>query len=277
MIRRLAVILAGVALFGCATGQPELLSQFRKAIVYDDRVQRDVDEELRTILTVTEHADRANVYRVDLIRGLRYRGIAGVSLGEAEPDRRVILLDYELAEKGVMGPRSSLERWHLRKVLAHEIGHEVAGHTANMATVSNALQGTNILGRGMSYVPGPVGWIGAAIAWASVGVSYANVYLYGRQAELEADRKAMEYWRKLGWPCGFWVQWFDGLRVAGIEGDFRHPTEGRLEQARAACPAVEVAKVPRIMFRKPEKPSETPPAPAEQQRGATPKARSPNE
>lgn len=273
MICRLTVILTGVALFGCATGQPEQLRQFRSAEVFDSRVQAEVDDELRTILKVTEHSDRANFYRVYLIRGLRQKGIAGFSLGEAEPGRRVVLLDYELAQKGVDGGLGSFDRWQLRTVLTHEVGHGVAGHVANMATVSNALQGVNILGRGMSYVPGPVGWIGAGIAWASFGASYANVYLYGRQAELEADRKAMEYWRKLGWPCGFWVRWFEALQEAEIKGDFRHPTEGRLEQARGTCPAAEVAKVPRIVFRKPEKP----PAPAEQQRGATPTGRSPDQ
>ena len=146
----------------------------------------------------------------------------------------------------------------LRKILTHEIAHEVAGHVANLETASNILQGVNVVGRGMSWVPGPVGWVGAALAWGSAGASYVSAYVYGREAELEADRKAIEYWKRLSWPCGFWVRWFEALQEAGVKGDFRHPTEGRLEQAKGFCPPEEVAKVPRLVVRKPAKEQATP-------------------
>ena len=70
----------------------------------------------------------------------------------------------------------------------HEIAHDVANHYANQRTIHTSLSVTNTAGQVLSYVPGPVGWAGAAVSWLTFGASHASSYLYGRQQELEADR-----------------------------------------------------------------------------------------
>jgi hypothetical protein len=59
---------------------------------------------------------------------------------------------------------------------------------------------------------------------------------YSSSAELQADRKGMEYWQKLGWDCRHWVRLFQNFVKQGYHGDVDHPTVERLNQAVNLCP-----------------------------------------
>jgi hypothetical protein len=52
--------------------------------------------------------------------------------------------------------------------------------------------------------------------------------------ELEADRRGMEYFKRLGWSCKVWV---DGRRRAADQGnvDAEHDRSAMYEQARQLC------------------------------------------
>jgi hypothetical protein len=58
---------------------------------------------------------------------------------------------------------------------------------------------------------------------------------YSLASELAADRKAIEYWRKIGWDCRILIQLFRGFLDQGYTGDPNHPTEQRLTQASSLC------------------------------------------
>jgi hypothetical protein len=64
---------------------------------------------------------------------------------------------------------------------------------------------------------------------------------YSRAAELDADRKAMEYWQKLGWDCQHWVRLFLDFIAQGYRGDIDHPTQERLTQAVQICAQQQLA------------------------------------
>ncbi len=76
----------------------------------------------------------------------------------------------------------------------------------------------------------------ARITGADLGlplfVSFRN---YSPAVELAADRKAIEYWKKIGWDCDIWVKLFRGFLDHGYIGDLDHPTKERLSQAIRIC------------------------------------------
>jgi predicted Zn-dependent protease len=130
-------------------------------------------------------------------------------------DRR-IYISYELARAAFKNTNS---RWLLRQILAHEIAHERSGHASGGATAA--------------YDRAPHGVITAADIGLPPRVRFQN---YSLDKELEADRIGLEYWKKLGWDCGIWVNILSGFKKRNYAGDAFHPTEDRLRQAIQACP-----------------------------------------
>lgn len=64
---------------------------------------------------------------------------------------------------------------------------------------------------------------------------YAKRHLIPAHArELEADAKAFEYWKKLGWDCHIIRKRFED--TGGVGGTSIHSNHERLEQARRLCP-----------------------------------------
>ena len=219
----LLLVVASIA-GGCATAKYQELP--------NAAVQQYVTALGQRILAVTEKANDAAKYEFKLSE-LRKHGALGVSVGN-----HVIYIDHEFAQKNyqTLGGRTTTHfPPYLAMVLAHEIAHDIAGHAVKGEAISTVTTTGQLVGRGLSYVPGPIGWAGAGVSWLMYGAGTASAYLYGREQELEADRKAIAYWKALRWRCEVWVERFQLLADKGITGDFRHPTEGRLAQARALC------------------------------------------
>jgi len=86
----------------------------------------------------------------------------------------------------------------------------------------------------MSNAPGVIGLVGSGISLASTLAAGATAQLYSRSAELEADRLGIDYWKRLGWDCSFWVRRFEHLFEREIE-DFSHPAGARLKQSVDLC------------------------------------------
>ena len=189
--------LAGVLLWsGCGVFIPHPPVP-HELLVEDAAIEAYAASLMRTILAVTPHAHVADRYQLHLARLQTWRGLAGAAAGAG-----IIYVDYDLARRAFANPQSSAATW-FAMVLAHEIGHEVAGHVARARFAAR-------------YAPS---WNDAA----------------GQQArELEADRLAIGYWRALSWDCGVWVRRFEADLRAGRDG-LHHPTDRRLGQARALC------------------------------------------
>ena len=163
------------------------------------------------IVAVSEHYDRSTTFRFKLADFTR-PDILGLSIGKQR-----IFISYELTR---MAYRSNKYRWLLRHTLAHEIAHDVLGRGStdsdNMAS-NKAGFANRITGRDLGLPP--------QVAFRP----------YSRAAELGADRKAMEYWQKLGWDCHHWVRLFLDFAAQGYQGDADHPTQERLTQAVQIC------------------------------------------
>lgn len=191
-----------------------------------------IEKEARQILGVTENARIASSYRFRLANFSqvpKFKNVLGMSLGNHE-----IYIDYQVAA------RATYDQNHLqflRRLLAHEIAHDVADHSPNRQALAGAFTILNSIGSGMSYLSGAVGWAGTALSWGSSLGGRAGLELYSRSQELEADKLGIEYWKRLGWNCRYWVLYFQNLAGRGFEGNFHHPTKGRLEQAEELCPA----------------------------------------
>ncbi len=219
VINQLGLFLA-TALFlsSCATAKLPRIPTYQ-----DSHVQDFVNIEARRILAVTPNANQVNSYRFLLADGKEW---GGMSVGN-----HVIYIDYNTARAALEGG-NGLEQ--LRITLAHEIGHDVAGHMANQKAIVNSANIAQLIGKGMSYVPGVIGLAGSAISFISGWGGLATKHLYLRSAELEADRLGIEYWKRLGWDCRLWVYRFEHGLEAGI-GDFHHPGGVRLRQAADLC------------------------------------------
>jgi predicted Zn-dependent protease len=179
--------------------------------VRDYKVESFVAEEAAKILEVSENAHKAADYRFRLVTFPR-EDILGLSLGNHE-----IFLSYELSRRAY---RQQGYRWLFRHVLAHEVAHDVLEHqsTKHEASLSSVPGGRSLItGRDLG-LPG--------------NISFRN---FSRTFELAADRKAIEYWRKIGWNCQIWVDIFNGFRAQGYVGDADHPTQERLDLAMAMC------------------------------------------
>ena len=214
-------------LSSCATATPNIPT------TYNPQGQLLLNREARQILSVTENAGQEYHYRFHLANfsgaGEKLKGSIGVSLGDGQ-----IYIDENVPRRALTD-EESLQ--FLRLVLAHEIAHDVADHQPNQQALVGTFNAGILIGKVMSEVPGTIGLIGAAIGWGSYLVGFASNHLYARSQELEADRLGIEYWKRLGWDCQYWVRIFQTLADRGHKGDFHHPTEGRLEQAKEICPA----------------------------------------
>lgn len=229
----LLLVCAVVALTACTSTARTTKQQ---PVIVDPETHQFVNALAQKILRVSEISDRGPSFRVHLA-DLASKGAAGLSVGKG-----IVYIDYGIAKGAKDGyAKASQDRtrldlarvWFLVMVLAHEIGHEAAGHAANNEAVSAALGSAQVVGSGLSYAPGVLGLVGAVVALGARASQLA--YFYSPEQELEADRRAIAYWHALGWPCQLWVKRFEILAAKGIKGDARHPTEGRLEQARQLC------------------------------------------
>ena len=179
--------------------------------VSDEKVAQFVRTTGLEIVAVSAQRDSWTAYRFHLA-GFARPDILGLSTGNHQ-----VYISYELARRAY---RDDAYQWLLRQTLAHEIAHDVLGRTAEPEKsedhngLANRITGSDL---GLS------GWF--------------SFRLYPRSAELAADRKAMEYWSKLGWDCSHWVALFADFLAQGYQGDVDHPTKERLEQAQNICAA----------------------------------------
>jgi predicted Zn-dependent protease len=163
------------------------------------------------IVAVSEAHERWTDFQFSLAQFAR-PDILGLSTGNHQ-----IYISYELARRAY---DSSGYRWLLRHTLAHEIAHDVLGRDSGE---DNGADHSGLANR---------------ITSRDLGLSGRITFRpYSRSAELAADRKAMEYWRKLDWNCTHWVALFSNFLAQGYEGDVDHPTKERLEQAIQICSA----------------------------------------
>jgi predicted Zn-dependent protease len=181
--------------------------------VTDHTLERFVNREADEILKVADDSHRWTVYQIRLANFPR-KDILGLSVGKQR-----IFISYELTR---LAYRSEHYRWLLRQTLAHEIAHDVLGAQAE------------------NHEPIPRSNVGLArrINGRDLGLSGMVTFRpYSSSTELEADKKGMEYWRKLGWDCRNWVRIFQNFVKHGYHGDVDHPTAERLDQALRLCPA----------------------------------------
>ena len=180
--------------------------------VADEKLTRYVSAIGLEIVAVSEARDRRADYQFLLAQFAR-SDILGLSAGNHQ-----IYISYELARRAY---NSSGYRWLLRHTLAHEIAHDVLGRDGGGE--DNGVDHSGLANRITSRDLGLPGRI--------------TFRPYSRSAELAADRKALEYWRRLDWDCSHWVALFSNFLAQGYEGDVDHPTKERLEQAIQICSA----------------------------------------
>ena len=179
--------------------------------VADEKVERYVNAIAHEIVAVSEHRELWANYQIRLADFAR-RDILGLSIGNQR-----IFISYELAR---LAYRNGDYRWLLRHTLAHEIAHDVLGGDA-AAPELGGNHGAGLANR---------------ITGRDLGLSSRITFRsYGRLTELATDRRAMEYWQKLGWDCSHWVRLFADFVEQGYAGDVDHPTQERLEQASQIC------------------------------------------
>jgi hypothetical protein len=207
-VRILRVTLVILILFGTACS-PFIT---RIPTVADERLTRYVAAIGLEIVAVSEAHDKRADYQFSLAQFAR-PDILGLSRGNHQ-----IYISYELVRRAY---DSNGYRWLLRHTLAHEIAHDVLGRDGGGE--DNGVDHSGLANRITSRDLGLSGWI--------------TFRTYSRSAELAADRKAMEYWRKLDWNCSHWVALFSNFLAQGYEGDVDHPTKERLEQAMQICAA----------------------------------------
>jgi hypothetical protein len=206
--RLLIICLALILSSSCAS-----LPVFFFPTVSDERLEAFVLEEASKVLRVTENARHATLYKFFLANFPR-EDILGLSIGEHR-----ILISYELTRRAYA---HSGYLWLFRHTLAHEIAHDVLGH-------SNDERAPNV--NAVSRSPGEIK--GRDLGLPSL-ISFRN---HSLNSELAADRKAIEYWQKTGWDCRIWIELFRGFLDGGYTGDPNHLTEQRLAQASSLCDA----------------------------------------
>lgn len=179
--------------------------------VRDEKLELFVAAEALRILKVSENARKAALYEFHLVNFPR-RDILGLSMGKQQ-----VFISYELTR---LAYEKESYRWLFRQTLAHEIAHDVLGpQKESRKPVFGAA-----LGLANSITGEELGFMGNGAFRA-----------YSQTSELAADRKAMEYWQKIGWDCGIWVRIFRGFLDQGYAGDVDHPTQERLSQAIRHC------------------------------------------
>jgi hypothetical protein len=205
-IRILIICFSLILSSSCAS-----LPVFLFPTVSDERLEAFIADEASRVLKVSENAHNAARYKFFLANFPR-EDILGLSIGEHR-----ILISYELtrrayAHKGYL--------WLFRHTLAHEIAHDALDHSKHeRAPNVNAI----------SRAPGQIERHDLGLPAL---ISFRN---YSVVSELAADRKAIEYWQKIGWDCRIWIKLFRGFLDQGYTGDPNHPTEARLAQASSLC------------------------------------------
>jgi hypothetical protein len=180
-------------------------------VIVDDPLERLVRSEAARIVDVTEDAGHFDRYRI-LLSDFPRQDILGMSIGN-----RRIYISYALAKLAANNPGYM---WLLRQTLAHEIAHEMMGHSKQkQVTLNSATPGTGVSGSDIG------------LPWM---VRYRN---YSAAIELQADLEGMKYWAKLHWDCRIWVRILRGFQKHNYSGDTLHPTDERLKQASSVCPA----------------------------------------
>ncbi|MBI4526658.1 MAG: hypothetical protein HY695_22900 [Deltaproteobacteria bacterium] len=200
-------LLSLVILFSCAP-----LSRTIPAVT-DETLERFLRNEAMRIVKVSENSDKAAMYQFRLVQFPR-KDILGLSIGNHQ-----IYISYELSR---LAYRTEHHLWLFRHTLAHEIAHDVlGGEVGRKEPISRAAVG-----------------LANGITGRDLGLS-TNIFFrsYSSAAELEADRKGLEYWQRLGWDCRIWIRIFEHFLNHGYQGDVDHPTAERLNQSREICPA----------------------------------------
>jgi len=192
-------------LSACAARSPSIPT------IRDEKLQLFVAAEALRILGVSENARKAALYKFHLVNFPR-RDILGLNIGNQQ-----IFINYELTR---LAYEKESYRWLFRQTLAHEIAHDV---------LSPQQESQKQLFR-------PGLGLANSVTGQELGLTGNGAFRsYSRTSELAADRKGMEYWRKLGWECGIWVRIFRDFLDQGYAGDVDHPTQERLSQAIQLC------------------------------------------
>jgi predicted Zn-dependent protease len=179
----------------------------------DDRIDELVRSEAARIITASEDWENFPKYQFFLTEFPR-KDILGLSVGNGQ-----IYISHSLAS---LAFDDWSHRWLLRQTVAHEIAHETAGHAKHEG--------------GMWFNRPPLAW---GASGREIGLPwYVRFYNYSTEKELEADRIALGYWKKLGWDCRIWVDLLVNFEHQGYRGDSSHPTSDRLRQARNLCDTI---------------------------------------
>jgi predicted Zn-dependent protease len=205
-LRESAMVFLLFALCSCASLPALLLPT-----IDDDRLEAFIAQEAQQILRVSGNAHKAALYKFYLVDFPR-RDILGLSSGEHR-----IFISYQLTR---FAREKTGSLWLFRHTLAHEIAHDALEHAKNQEVAS-----LNAAHQSHGRVTG--GDLGLPRF-----ISFRN---YSPAAELAADQTAMEYWKKIGWDCGIWIQLYRGFFDQGYTGDPDHPTKERLYQAIRIC------------------------------------------
>jgi predicted Zn-dependent protease len=180
--------------------------------VTDETLESFMNREAVEILKVSDNYNKIPLYQFRLANFPR-KDVLGLSIGKHR-----IFISYELAR---LAYRNEHHRWLFRHTLAHEIAHdELGADLGNHEPISQ-------------HNVGVANRINARDLGLSGMVSFRPYSIF---MELQADRKGMEYWQKLGWDCRNWVRLFRNFIRQGYHGDVDHPTVERLNQALQLCP-----------------------------------------
>jgi len=202
--------------------------------IADEELEQFVRTEGRNILSVTENADKAHLYEFHLA-DLRDGETGGLRVDGQSVGDHQIYIDAESARQALTAgghPHA------LRMTLAYGIARDVDNHAPNQRRLARMLLVGRVMMQGMSQIPGAFGFAGRIISGVFGLVSYVAEDIYARSADLEAARKAIGYWKELGWDCRLWVYKFQDDLVDSEEGGLRHPVEEHLEQALGLCPSL---------------------------------------
>jgi hypothetical protein len=205
-LRKSAIVFFLFGLCSCAS-----LPALFLPTISDKRLEAFIAEEAQQILRVSGNSHKADRYKFYLANFQR-DDILGLSSGEHR-----IFMSYQLTR---LAREHTGSLWLFRHTLAHEIAHDALGHAKDEQMVRlNAVRQSR-------------GRIKGADLGLPRFISFRN---YSMAAELAADETAMGYWKKIGWDCGIWTQFFRGFLDQGYIGDSDHPTNERLSQAMRIC------------------------------------------
>lgn len=202
--------------------------------IADEELEQFVRAEGRNILSVTENADKAHLYEFHLAN-LRDGETDGLRVDGQSVGNHQIYIDAESARQALTAgghPHA------LRMTLAYGIARDVDNHAPNQRTLARMLLVGRVIMQGMSQVPGAFGFASRVISGVFSLLSYAAEDIYARSADLEAARKAIGYWKELGWDCRLWVYRFQSDLNRDAADSLHDSTEDHLEQAMELCPSL---------------------------------------